>query len=151
YHYRYASGREGDAPRIGFSPRKANLVLYLTPSAEGWQDLLDRLGKAKTSVACLYINKLADVDLAVLRRMIVLSVEDMRRRYPEGEASVYKCRRLPVHRLDQGPRLVPQGVLVGVAAGRGVDDVDHLLFEPIPDDRQIGAALGVARDDQVAG
>lgn len=87
YHYRYASGREGDALRIGFSPRKANLVLYLTPSAEGWQDLLDRLGKAKTSVACLYINKLADVDLAVLRRMIVLSVEDMRRRYPEGEAA----------------------------------------------------------------
>ena len=69
YNYRYDSGHEGDAPLIGFSPRKANLVLYLMPGFEGRQDLLARLGKAKTSVSCLYINKLADVDMDVLREL----------------------------------------------------------------------------------
>ena len=82
YHYRYDSGREGDFLRIGFSPRKGNLVLYLNPGFEGREDLLARLGKVKTSVACLYINKLADVDLDVLRELITASLDEMRRRYP---------------------------------------------------------------------
>lgn len=67
YHYRYASGREGDACAVGFSPRKTSLSLYgLTygPDAPG---ILPRLGKHKVGAACLYVNKLADVDLDVLR------------------------------------------------------------------------------------
>lgn len=68
-HYKYDSGREGDIPRLGFSPRKANLALYLSHD----KALLAKLGKHKTSVACLYINKLADVDLAVLRLLIAAS------------------------------------------------------------------------------
>lgn len=84
YHYRYDSGREGDFFRIGFSPRKANLVLYLNPGLEGREDLLARLGKARTSVACLYLNKLADVDLDVLRDLIAASLDEMKKRYPEG-------------------------------------------------------------------
>ena len=69
-HYRYESGREGDVPLVGFSPRKANLVLYLGKSFEGYDTLIAQLGKHKTGASCLYINKLADVDLRVLETMI---------------------------------------------------------------------------------
>jgi len=65
YHYRYASGHEGDMCRVGFSPRAANLVLYVGGFPE-YETLLAKLGKHKRSKACLYVNKLADVDLAVL-------------------------------------------------------------------------------------
>ena len=68
YHYKYA-------PRIGFSPRKQNLTLYLNFDYDGFDALMARLGKAKTSVACLYINKLEDVDLTVLREMVRRSLE----------------------------------------------------------------------------
>ena len=84
YHYRYDSGHEGDAPRIGFSPRKAQTVLYILGGFEGQDELLARLGKVKTSVACLYVNKLADVDMAVLREIAVRSLAENRKRYPEG-------------------------------------------------------------------
>ena len=69
YHYRYATGHEGDACRIGFSPRSANLVLYVG-GFPGYEALLARLGKHKSSKACLYINKLADVDLEVLEEIV---------------------------------------------------------------------------------
>ena len=69
YHYRYASGHEGDMCRIGFSPRAANLVLYLDGLPE-YEALLAKLGKHKRSKACLYLNKLADVDLAVLEEIV---------------------------------------------------------------------------------
>ena len=68
YHYRYDSGHEGDMCRIGFSPRSANLVLYVGGFPE-FDDLLARLGKHKRSKACLYVNKLADVDSAVLEEI----------------------------------------------------------------------------------
>jgi Domain of unknown function (DU1801) len=67
-HYRYASGHEGDMPRVGFSPRSANLVLYVGGFPE-YEALLARLGKHKRSKACLYVNKLADVDLDVLEEI----------------------------------------------------------------------------------
>ncbi len=70
FHYKYASGREGDTPMIAFAPRKAHLVLYISLRAEDNQKLLETLGKHKTSVACLYINKLADIDLPVLQKMV---------------------------------------------------------------------------------
>jgi hypothetical protein len=70
YHYVYASGREGDAPAAAFSPRSANLVVYNTDEFEGFDDLIANLGKHKLSKACLYINKLADVDVEVLRQII---------------------------------------------------------------------------------
>lgn len=74
YHYRYASGHEGDSPRVGFSPRKANLVLYVGGFPE-YEELLAKLGKHKRSKACLYLNKLADVDLEVLEEIIRRSYE----------------------------------------------------------------------------
>ena len=75
YHYVYASGREGDWPVIGFSPRKEALTLYLTSGFKNFEGLLAKLGKFKTGKGCLYIKKLADVDTAVLKEMIIKSVE----------------------------------------------------------------------------
>jgi hypothetical protein len=68
--YRYESGREGEIMLAGFSPRSANLVLYLHKDFDGADALLKRLGKHKTSMACLYVNTLADVDMAVLEELI---------------------------------------------------------------------------------
>lgn len=73
YHYKYASGREGDAAAVGFSPRKANLVVYGLNYPPAAAPLLGKLGKFRSSVACVYINKLADVDLEVLRELIAMT------------------------------------------------------------------------------
>ena len=69
YHYKYASGHEGDMCRVGFSPRAAKLVLYVGGFAD-YEAMLERLGKYKRSKACLYLNKLADVDRVVLEEII---------------------------------------------------------------------------------
>ena len=82
YDYTYASGHSGTSCRAGFSPRKAALVLYLSGSEEIEAELLyARLGKHSRGKACLYIKKLADVDLAVLEALVALSWEAMRVRY----------------------------------------------------------------------
>jgi hypothetical protein len=70
YHYKYASGREGDWFQIGFSPRKQDLTLYLMQGFKQYGDLLAKLGKFKTSKGCLYIRKLSDVDLPTLEALI---------------------------------------------------------------------------------
>jgi hypothetical protein len=82
YHYRYHSGRESDAPRIGFSPRAKELVLYLLDGFPAHADLLARLGKHRTGRSCLYIKRLADVDGAVLEQLIAASLAEMDERYP---------------------------------------------------------------------
>lgn len=82
YHYRYASGHEGDAPLVGLSPRKANLVFYLSGCDEGRDDLLARLGKHKAGKGCVYVNRLADVDVAVLKEMATASAASLKARYP---------------------------------------------------------------------
>jgi len=82
YHYRYESGREGDSLRVGFSPRKANLVIYIMPGYTDFSEILSRLGKHKTGKSCLYINKLTDVNLAVLEEIIQAGVDDMAKKYP---------------------------------------------------------------------
>ncbi|CAN7237210.1 DUF1801 domain-containing protein [Brevundimonas sp. LjRoot202] len=82
YHYRYASGHEGDAPLVGFSPRKANLVFYLSGCDEGRGDLLARLGKHKAGKGCVYVNRLSDVDPAVLKDMAVATADQLRASYP---------------------------------------------------------------------
>ena len=69
-HYQYASGRQGDWFLVGFSPRKQNLTLYLTSGLGYFEEELKRLGKHKTSVSCLYINKLSDINLPVLEEII---------------------------------------------------------------------------------
>ena len=81
YHYRYASGREGDWPLVGFSPRKQNLVIYIMPGFSDYGELLGKLGKFRTGKSCLYINKLDDVDLTLLEELVRESVAEMKRRY----------------------------------------------------------------------
>ena len=79
YHYRYDSGHEGDICRVGFSPRKARHSLYVSCSCDGEEDptfsaLLERMGKhSRGNGGCLYVNKLADIDLEVLEQMIAMS------------------------------------------------------------------------------
>ena len=73
YHYKYASGREGDWFLTGFSPRKQNLTLYIMAGFEAYDDLMARLGKYKTGKSCLYIKKIEDVNLDVLRDLVRLS------------------------------------------------------------------------------
>ena len=75
-------GPTGDWPLLGFSPRKANMVLYLLSGVAEEQDLLDRLGPHKTGRSCLYIGKLSNVDLGVLRKLAELTLSIMRHRYP---------------------------------------------------------------------
>ena len=80
YHYKYASGREGDACLTGFSSRKGDISVYLT-SFPGQEELLAKLGKHKMGKACLYIRKISDVDLTVLEQLIVGCVAEQNRRY----------------------------------------------------------------------
>lgn len=82
YHYKSErSSQEGDWPLTGFSPRKQNLTLYIMPGFNDYSDLLKDLGKHKTSVSCLYINKLADIDLKVLEKLVRQSYEDAKKQY----------------------------------------------------------------------
>jgi hypothetical protein len=83
YHYRYDSGREGDAPRIGFSPRAKELVLYLMGGFDRHEALMARLGKVRTGKACLYVKSLDDVDRDVLEQLIAASLDYMRETYPD--------------------------------------------------------------------
>ena len=81
YHYKYDTGREGDWFMVGFSPRKANQVIYLMPGYENFDDELARLGKHKIGKSCLYINKLADVDLAVVEEMVRYTIDLLHENY----------------------------------------------------------------------
>ena len=86
YHYKYESGREGEHLITGFSPRKNALTIYIMP---GYRDLsaeLSRLGKHKTGKSCLYINKLADVDMAVLEEIVLSGLTYMRANYQTWDA-----------------------------------------------------------------
>ena len=82
YHYRYASGHEGDSCLTGFSPRKTALTLYVMPGFAKSDEILGRLGKFKAGKGCLYLSKLADVDLATLRELVAASVAHLRTTYP---------------------------------------------------------------------
>lgn len=78
YHYKYASGREGDWFLTGFSPRKQSLTLYTMTYLEKHKDILRKLGKFKTGKGCLYVNNLEDVDMKVLRELITASVKKLK-------------------------------------------------------------------------
>ena len=81
YHYRYDSGHEGDAALVGFSPRKANLVLYMT-LGDDRESMLARLGKHRSGAGCIYVNRLSDVDASVIAEMAQASVAFLKARYP---------------------------------------------------------------------
>lgn len=81
YHYRYESGREGDWFLAGFSPRKSNLVVYVMSGFPRHAELMEKLGKHRTGSSCLYLNRLDDVDLDVLRELVRRSVEHVAASY----------------------------------------------------------------------
>ena len=82
YHYKYASGHEGDSALTGFAARGRELVVYIAPGFEGRDVLLAKLGKHTIGKVCLYIRRLANVDLKVLETLVARSVADTKRRYP---------------------------------------------------------------------
>lgn len=82
YHYKYASGREGDAPLVAFSPRKAKISLYLDEESEEREKLLENFGKHTKGKACIYVNKLADINIDVLKDLIKHTVEKYQKLYP---------------------------------------------------------------------
>lgn len=82
YHYTYESGREGDFLATGFSPRKSNLSIYIMPGYQDYAEIMGRLGKHKLGKSCLYVNKLADIDLDVLRELIRTGVADLNKIWP---------------------------------------------------------------------
>ena len=86
YHYRYASGHEGDSALAAFAARGRELVVYIAEAFEGRDALLARLGAHRTGKVCLYIRRLADLDLKILEKLIALSIADTRSRYPQPGA-----------------------------------------------------------------
>ncbi|WP_125720295.1 DUF1801 domain-containing protein [Flavobacterium ustbae] len=82
YHYKYDSGHEGDAPLAGFSPRKAAMTVYFYLPEENREELLSQLGKHTSSKACIYIKKLADIDIEILKKIILRSMEYTQNLYP---------------------------------------------------------------------
>ena len=84
YHYKYASGHEGDSALTGFAVRGRELVVYIAPDFEGRDVLFSKLGKHKTGKVCVYIRRLADVDLKVLETLVARSIADTKRRYPDA-------------------------------------------------------------------
>ena len=82
YHYKYASGQEGDWMATGFSPRKNALTVYIMSGFDRYDELMKKLGKFKTGKSCLYIKKLEDVDLDVLKELILESFNFIREKYP---------------------------------------------------------------------
>jgi hypothetical protein len=86
YHYKYESGREGDAPAAAFAPRKANLVIYLDDPISRYETMLKSLGPHTTSKVCLYIRRLSTVDLDVLRDIIAASFENVSTQHETARA-----------------------------------------------------------------
>lgn len=81
YHYKYPSGREGDWFLTGFAPRKRDLTIYVTAGFDRYEALMSELGKFKIGKSCLFVKRLSDVDLTVLRKLISESVNHMKQTY----------------------------------------------------------------------
>ena len=84
YRYRYASGRKGEFFETGFSPRKQALTLYIMPGFSEYGGLLEKLGRHRLGKSCLYIKRLADIDLEVLHELVTRSVQAIREKHPGG-------------------------------------------------------------------
>ncbi|WP_438832773.1 DUF1801 domain-containing protein [Streptococcus pluranimalium] len=80
YHYRYETGHEGDSPKLSFAPRQAKITLYIDQDLPNRASLLENLGKYKTAVGCVYVNKLADIHLDVLEDILTLSLEHLNKK-----------------------------------------------------------------------
>ena len=95
YHYKYASGHEGDCFLAGFSPRKGQFSLYFMAGLDRFASQLKKLGKCKTGKGCLYVKKLEDIDLEVLREMIGGNVEALKEIYAQAAAKAAAKKKQP--------------------------------------------------------
>lgn len=159
-HYKSESGREGDIPQLGFSPRKVSLTLYFYEGFDRYSALLQKLGKHKLTTACLYINKLEDIDVDILRQMLeqsyklstsqedkptdidayIASVPD------QARAKFDELRTLVRGLLPDATEVVSYGII-----GYKIDDKrsrvfisgwkDHLGMYPVPKDEALRAEL----------
>lgn len=160
-HYRYDSGREGDMPLLGFSPRKARLTIYFSEGFDRYREQLARLGKHSSSVSCLYATKLADLDLDVLREMLETShrlyarqsedkpttVAEYVARIPDASRPLFdEIRALVRSELPDADEVLSYG-LVGYRRGRRRALVyvggwsDHVSLYPAPKDDGLRAEL----------
>lgn len=159
-HYEYDTGRGGEMGLLGFSPRKASITVYFIEGFDRYSQLLARLGKYKTSVSCLYINKLADVDMAVLRQMIAESyalatsaqpklatAEEYRQRVPAAARPKFdELRALVKEVIPNAHEVLSYGII-----GYKIDNKrarvyvsgwkDHVAMYPIPKSQTLQAAL----------
>lgn len=85
YHYKYKTGHEGDAPLVGFSPRKAKISLYFSPEDKKREELLKNLGKHTTGKSCVYINKTADINIDTLKELVQSSIAYLSKIYPNNQ------------------------------------------------------------------
>lgn len=160
-HYRYDTGREGDMPRLGFSPRKATLTVYFNEGFDRYySEHLARLGKHKTGVSCLYLTKLADVDLAVLRQMLeasyalgespaekVTTVDQYVAAVPADARPMFdELRELVKGALPHADEVFSYGI-IGYKQGKGRAQVfvsgwkDHVAVYPVPADPELASEL----------
>ena len=159
-HYSYDSGREGDMPRIGFSPRKASITIYFAEGFDRYGDQLAKLGKYKTSVSCLYINKLADIDIVILKDMVKQSynansepqskpttVDEFVAQVPTAARPMFDELRVIVKDvIPSANEVISYGIL-----GYKVDEKrarvfisgwkDHVSMYPIPKDESLRSLL----------
>lgn len=159
-HYKYDSGRKGDMARIGFSPRKASITIYFAEGFDRYGALLKKIGKYKASVSCLYINKLEDIDIEVLRKMVeqsyVLSAEPLRKSttvdeyinsVPMAARNKFdELRKLVRSELPRASEVMSYGIV-----GYKIDDKrarvfisgwkDHVAIYPVPRDPALQVKL----------
>lgn len=152
-HYAYESGREGDMPLLGFSPRKASLTVYFSEGFDAYAQELEKLGKHKTSVSCLYINKLEDVDLKILEKMLKKSIKFYAKKIesveeylahvpPQAEKQFRKLRKMVKELLPESMEVLSYGIL-GYKADKKRARVfisafkDHVAIYPVPKDPQL--------------
>lgn len=159
-HYRYDSGREGDMPLLGFSPRKARLTIYFSEGFDRYGEQLARLGKHSTSVSCLYATKLADLDLEVLREVLVSShrlyarqseekpatVAEYIARIPDASRPLFdEIRALVQEELPDAKEVLSYGLVGYRGRRRAVVYVgawnDHVSLYPAPKDPELRAEL----------
>lgn len=156
--YRYDTGRKGDMPQLGFSPRKANISIYFAEGFDRYSDLLIELGKHKTSISCLYINKLSDIDLAVLSIMLLESFQLVTQPKPRTVADYIakipsrarpkfdQLRELTLEELSGAQEVLSYGVIgYKIDSKRAIVFIsgwkDHLAIYPIPKNPALRAQL----------
>ncbi len=159
-HYKYDTGREGDMGLLGFSPRKAAITVYFNEGFDGHQEALNKLGKHKTSISCLYINKLADIDLHVLEGMLENSLRAHHEPAPSpatpdayaravpasAQAQFQALRGLVRSLLPQAEEVISYGIL-GYKTDKRRARVyisgfkDHVAVYPVPKDESLSARM----------